>query len=186
MNRRATVCLLGLLLPAPVAAQIAVTTADGWTFTFAGNVGAFYVYEHEAGTGTVATPGALVGAGHEGSAIRSGYLPAFAVLDAKGQENGLRLGVHFGFAPQIQTTSADSGAPTGRVDMRQAYLTVGGGWGKILAGREVGVFARQNLLNDMTIFGVGATGATSAPRGPERPPWVTAGTVTSTRGSTRS
>jgi hypothetical protein len=42
--------------------------------------------------------------------------------------------------------------------MRQVYLTVGGTWGQILAGRELGLFGRQNILNDQTLFGVGATG----------------------------
>jgi hypothetical protein len=42
--------------------------------------------------------------------------------------------------------------------MRQVYLTVGGSWGQILAGREIGLFNRQNILTDQTLFGVGATG----------------------------
>jgi hypothetical protein len=39
------------------------------------------------------------------------------------------------------------------------YLTVGGSWGQILAGRELGLFSRQNILTDQTLFGVGATGS---------------------------
>jgi hypothetical protein len=35
---------------------------------------------------------------------------------------------------------------------------VGGSWGQILAGRELGLFGRQAILNDQTLFGVGATG----------------------------
>ena len=42
--------------------------------------------------------------------------------------------------------------------MRQVYLTVGGSWGQILAGREIGLFNRQNILTDQTLFGIGATG----------------------------
>ena len=45
-----------------------------------------------------------------------------------------------------------------QIDMRQVYLTVGGSWGQILAGRELGLFGRQNILTDQTLFGVGATG----------------------------
>src|SRR5947207_12030687 len=73
----------------------------------------------------------------------------------------MNLAVHFGFAPQIQNAgvhdqfSVQSGAA---IDMRQVYLTVGGQWGQILAGRELGLFSRQNILNDMTLFGVGAVG----------------------------
>jgi len=39
------------------------------------------------------------------------------------------------------------------------YLTVGFKNGsQILAGRELGLFSRQNILNDMTLFGVGSVG----------------------------
>jgi hypothetical protein len=42
--------------------------------------------------------------------------------------------------------------------MRQVFLTVGGAWGQILAGRELGLYGRQAILSDQTLFGVGATG----------------------------
>jgi hypothetical protein len=45
-----------------------------------------------------------------------------------------------------------------QIDMRQVYLTVGGTWGQLLVGRELGLFNRQNILTDQTLFGVGATG----------------------------
>ncbi|HEU4830072.1 MAG TPA: porin [Gemmatimonadales bacterium] len=152
--------LASLALPARSAAQVAFETADGWRFTFAGNVSAFYIFENEAGGGEVTTPGAIVGIGRQGSSIRSGYLPAFAVFDAKRTEGTTRLGVHFGFAPQVQTTGGhdDSTGVGARIDMRQVYLTVGGPWGQLLAGRELGIFGRQSLLSDMSLFGVGATG----------------------------
>lgn len=163
MKRRiAAVAVAGALaaLPARVAAQVTFETEDGWRFTFAGNVSAFYIFEQEAAGGAVTTPGALVGIGRQGSSIRSGYLPAFAVFDAKRTEGETRLGVHFGFAPQVQTTGGhdDSTGAGARIDMRQVYLTVGGRWGQLLAGRELGIFGRQNLLSDMSLFGVGATG----------------------------
>jgi hypothetical protein len=44
-----------------------------------------------------------------------------------------------------------------QIDMRQVYLTFGGTWGQILAGREIGLFNRQNILTDQTLFGIGAT-----------------------------
>lgn len=148
------------LVPAPAAAQISVDTKEGWTFTFAGNVNAFYLFEREARGGGVTTPGALIGAGRQGSAVRSGYLPAFAVLSAKRVEGPTTVGVHFGFAPQVQTSGGheDSTGLGARIDMRQVYLTASGSWGQLLAGREIGVFARQNLLGDMSLFGTGATG----------------------------
>lgn len=149
-----------LLVAAPAHAQVSIATADGWTFTFAGNVGAFYVFEHQSAAGQVVTPGALVGIGGQGSAVRSGYLPAFVVLDAKGTEGTVDLTAHFGLAPVVQTEGGHDDAENlgARIDLRQAYVSVAGHWGRLLAGREVGVFARQAMLGDMSLFGTGATG----------------------------
>jgi len=36
--------------------------------------------------------------------------------------------------------------------MRQVFLTAGGSWGTITAGREIGVYQRQNILTDQTLF----------------------------------
>ena len=53
----------------------------------------------------------------------------------------------------------DDGTQAGaRINMRQAYLTIGGGWGQVLAGRELSLYQRENILNDMTLFGTGASG----------------------------
>jgi hypothetical protein len=162
---------LGLVVGAASAAeaQLTMQMGNGWSFTFAGNVNAFLVYDdiNEAGVDPLGGKGA--------AGIRTGLLPAFAVFDAKGKEGSTDLGVHFGFAPQIQcgyNAPALGGAATGgasvggqghdcfgaQIDMRQVYLTVGGSWGQILAGRELGLFGRQNILTDQTLFGVGATG----------------------------
>ncbi|MEA2712936.1 MAG: hypothetical protein QOK27_897, partial [Gemmatimonadales bacterium] len=170
MKRVALLCL-GLAVGAASAAeaQLTMQMGNGWSFTFAGNVNAFLVYDdiNSAGVDPLGGKGA--------AGIRTGLLPAFAVFDAKGKEGSTDLGVHFGFAPQIQCGynappaggAATSGASVGgqghdcfgaQIDMRQVYLTVGGAWGQILAGRELGLFGRQNILNDQTLFGVGATG----------------------------
>jgi len=170
MRRVALLCL-GLVVGAASAAeaQLTMQMGNGWSFTFAGNVNAFLVYDdvNDAGIDPLGGKGA--------TGIRTGLLPAFAVFDAKGKEGNTDLGVHFGFAPQIQCGynppplggAATSGASVGgqghdcqgaQIDMRQVYLTVGGSWGQILAGRELGLFGRQNILNDQTLFGVGATG----------------------------
>jgi hypothetical protein len=168
MKRVALLCM-GLVMGAASAAeaQLTMQMSNGWSFTFGGNVNAFLVYEKEnAGTTPVlTTPGAIVGGSDEGaSRIRTGLLPAFAVFDAKGKEGNTDLGVHFGFAPQIQCGPGNSVGGAlhdcfgAQIDMRQVYLTVGGSWGQILAGRELGLFGRQNILTDQTLFGVGATG----------------------------
>jgi hypothetical protein len=163
MKRVALLCM-GLVLGAATAAeaQLTMQMSNGWSFTFAGNVNAFATYETFSEDGE--TAGVLVpAAGESETRIRTGLLPAFAVFDAKGKEGNTDLGVHFGFAPQIQCGTGVHDCFGAQIDMRQVFLTVGGGWGQILAGRELGLFGRQNILTDQTLFGVGGTGSAGLP-----------------------
>src|SRR5438552_18149341 len=136
---------VALLLPAAANAQLVMQMSNGWSFSFAGNVNAFWVYSK------------INNSGPANSSVGTGLLTAFATVEARGKEAGMNLAVHFGFAPQIQNAGVHDqfGA---QIDMRQVYLTVGGQWGQILAGRELALFSRQNILNDMTLFGVGGVG----------------------------
>ena len=158
------------------AQGLTMQMSNGWSFSFSGNVNAFLVYtdpkcsvavsDGAGGSSPCAFGGSLVptGEGQKASAIRTGLLPAFATFEAKGKEGGVDLGVHFGFAPQINNAGGvhdnfGNGTQAGaQIDMRQVYLTAGGTWGQILAGREIGLYQRNNILNDMTLFGVGASG----------------------------
>lgn len=172
MRKRIVHCLtalaigsMGWLVATPAAeAQVRMEAMEGWTFTFTGNINAFYVFETESDDGTVSADGfELVGAGRQGSTVRTGLLPAFASFEAATRQKNVDLMVHFGFAPQIQTPGGHDNFGNGtqagaQIDMRQLYMTVTGEWGQILAGREIGVYQRQNILNDQTLFGVGATG----------------------------
>ncbi len=165
-------CLaIGLMASAEsLYSQVSVKAENGWTFTFTGNVNAFWVFEAETDDGQVTNPFAIVGVGATNSRVRTGLLPAFASFEAAGHEGQVDLLVHFGFAPQIQTadnliTGHDNfGFGTGagaQIDMRQVFMTVSGPWGSILAGRELGLYQRQNILNDQTLFGTGPTGGNS-------------------------
>jgi hypothetical protein len=163
MKRVALLCL-GLAFGAAQAAeaQLTMQMSNGWSFTFAGNVNAFLTYESFGDDGE--TAGVIVPpAGESETRIRTGLLPAFAVFDAKGKEGSTDLGVHFGFAPQINCGTGVHDCFGAQIDMRQVFLTVGGAWGQILAGRELGLFQRQNILTDQTLFGVGATGSGGTP-----------------------
>src|SRR5436309_8234644 len=147
--KRLTLLLLGLALgvSATASAQgLTMQMSNGWAFQFSGNVNAFWVFSKVNNSGPA------------NSSVRTGLLPAFATFEARGKEAGMNLAVHFGFAPQINNAGVHDqfGA---QIDMRQVYLTIGFKDGsQILAGRELGLFSRQNILNDMTLFGVGAVG----------------------------
>jgi hypothetical protein len=167
MKRVALLCL-GLALGAANAAeaQLTMQMSNGWSFTFAGNVNSFLYYTKSKADGTTDTPGGLVPAGDVTNATRItvGLLPAFAVFDAKGKEGATDLGVHFGFAPSVQCGVGVNDCFGTTIDMRQVYLTFGGTWGQLLVGRELGLYSRQNILTDQTLFGIGGSGA-GAPSG---------------------
>ncbi len=135
-------------------AQLAMQMSNGWTFTFSGNVNAFYIYNSTKSGGTT------VG---KNSGIGTGLLPAFATFEAKGKEGNTDLSVFFGFAPQVSSGDGlasffGTDAAGAQIDTRQIYLTAGGSWGSILAGKQIGLYQRSNIVEDMTIFGVGPGG----------------------------
>jgi len=154
--KRLTLLLLGLALGVSATARaqgLTMQMSNGWSFSFSGNVNAFWVFTHQDSS-------AATGRSRTYSNVRTGLLPAFATFEARGKEAGMNLTAHIGFAPQIQNPGSvhDGFQNPNRIDMRQVYLTVGGDWGQILAGRELALFQRQNILNDQTLFGVGAVG----------------------------
>jgi hypothetical protein len=155
-------CALGalvlLLVANPSHAQLTMQMSNGWAFTFSGNVNTFLAYEKEDTGGATSTIGGIVGNSADQSRIQTGLLPAFAVFDAKGKEGDTDLSVHFGFAPQVNCGRGIHDCFGAQIDMRQVFLTAGGSWGQILAGRELGLFGRQNILTDQTLFGIGAFG----------------------------
>jgi len=170
MKRVALLCLGLALGAASVAeAQLTMQMSNGWSFTFAGNVNSFLYYTKSSDDGTTTTPGGLVNPASVGvsnaTRITVGLLPAFAVFDAKGKEGETDLGVHFGFAPSVQCGIGVHDCFGTTIDMRQVFLTVGGAWGQLLVGRELGLYGRQNILTDQTLFGVGGSGAGTGPGG---------------------
>jgi hypothetical protein len=156
---------VGLASTASTArAQLTMQMSNGWSFSLSGNVNAFLV---ESWNNSKATPAVINGGiTTQGtgtlSNISTGLLPADLNFDIKGHEGPVDLGVHFGFYPEIQNGAGiNGGAGNGhdqfgaQIDMREVYLTVGGGWGQILAGRALDPFLRENILNDATLFGTG-------------------------------
>lgn len=173
--RRLILASLALLLAAGMAPAQGLTmgTMNGWTFTFSGNVNAFLVYTDpkcDDGATSCNFDGSAIPTGSTEKVlrIRTGLAPSFAIFEAKGKEGDLDIGVHFGFAPEVQSLNQlhdNCGSPYGacgtQIDMREVYLTAGGSWGQILAGRAIGLYQEQNLLTDMTVFGVGLSGGGS-------------------------
>jgi hypothetical protein len=161
--KRSALLFGALLLGAASAANaqgLTMQMSNGWNFSFAGNVNIFAQYQSQSSSGNTPTGGVLlVGPGkNQGFYYGTGLLPAFATFAATGKEGSTDLGVHFGFAPQVQCGGYNHDCFGAQIDMRQVFMTVGGSWGTITAGKELGLYQRGNILNDQTLFGVGGGG----------------------------
>jgi predicted porin len=164
---------------APAAHAIDVTAGD-WKLSFDGNVNADYIYSNcesldkakvIGGGLTCVAPG---DGQRSSSSVSNGLLPAALSISAATTQAGYDIGVTFGLYPGISTNNGGSpnlGAPnsntalgTAGLDVRQVFLTFGNkDMGTVLAGRNIGLFGADAILNDMTLLGVGANGSNAAP-----------------------
>lgn len=148
--------------------------AGGVAIKFSGSVNGFYVHDNgqTPGPNTAVTGGVVPGGGSV-SAIRNGLLPGFFKVDVTTQQGGWDVGAHFGMYPGINSSSYAGGANSGGfpaalqttgIDFRQTYLTIGRkGLGEFKLGRDIGLFASEGILNDITLLSVGSTGGNVAP-----------------------
>lgn len=163
---------------APAAHAIDVTAGD-WKLSFDGNVNADYIYsncESLDNAKTIAlgfTCIARADGQRSSSSVSNGLLPAALSISAATTQAGYDIGVTFGLYPGISTN--DGGRPnlgsatsntalgTAGLDVRQVFLTFGNKeMGTVLAGRNIGLFQADAILNDMTLLGVGAEASDNA------------------------
>jgi hypothetical protein len=157
-------------LPKAVAG-IEVNAGD-WKIDFTGNVNAFYVGAGCDGGTNTAVVGGLACTGDHASSVRNGLLPAALVFNATSRQDDFDIDVTVGLYPGINSSAAAGvngpGLPaalaTPGIDARQVYFTFGDvSWGTVKMGRDIGLFGKDAILDDMTLLGVGSTGGNAAP-----------------------
>jgi len=143
--------------------------------SISGNVNAFYTHDMPDHPGaSTAVSGGLANTGNNDSAaIRSGLLPGNFSVKLATQQEGYDIGVTFGLYPGISSVSNVGGANsagnprglgTSGIDFRQQFITVGTPrMGTFKAGRDIGLFGQEAILNDFTLFGAGSPGGNIAP-----------------------
>ena len=111
---------------------------------------------------------------HNAAAIRGGLLPSSIQLSLATNQAGMDIGVYLGIYtggndvfPQAANANS-GGSPIGLgtpgIDFRQFYGTIGTPtWGTVKIGRDIGLFASDAILNDLTLFGVGSIPDNAAP-----------------------
>jgi predicted porin len=146
--------------------------AGDWKVDISGNVNAFYVGASCDNGPNTAVVGGLACTGSDSAAVRNGLLPAALVFSATSRQGDYDVGVTIGLYPGINSSAAAGvngpGLPaalqTPGIDARQAFFTFGdASWGTIKMGRDIGIYAKDAILDDMTLLGVGSSGGNAAP-----------------------
>src|SRR3569833_3984538 len=167
----AVAAVVGAAAFAPAAHAIDVTAGD-WKLSITGNVNAHYIYSRCETSPVTVTAGVACGdTDASSSSVSNGLLPAALAISGATTQGAYDLGFTFGLYPGISTN--DGGSPnlqgndravsthtalgTAGLDVRQVFLTFGNkDMGTVMAGRNIGLFAADAILNDMTLLGVGA------------------------------
>jgi predicted porin len=148
-------------------------TAGDWKIDFSGNVNAFYVGTSCDDATHAAIVGGLACTGDHSVSVRNGLLPAALVFSATTRQSDFDINVTVGFYPGINSDFGGgsvngSGNPTALqspgIDARQVFFTFGdASWGTVKMGRDIGLFGKDAILNDMTLLGVGTASGNLAP-----------------------
>jgi predicted porin len=148
--------------------------AGDWKIDFSGNINAFYVdanCDHGPASETTVT-GGLACTGDNSASVRNGLLPTAFVFSVSTRQDNIDISATIGLYPGINSSAAQgvngAGLPaalqTPGIDARQEFLTFGdASWGTVKLGRDIGLFGKDAILDDMTLLGVGTAGGNAAP-----------------------
>jgi predicted porin len=156
MNMKLNVAVAAALVAAASSAHAGITIPAGdWTLDIGGVVNAYYTQTSYSGDNFGSAPLGL-GNGKQGSTsnITTGLLPNYLSVSGKTRQNDLDVGFTISINPGSSTNNALD--QTAHQENRQAFLTFGdASWGSIKLGKDLGIFASDAILNDMTLLGVG-------------------------------
>ncbi|NDH09802.1 MAG: porin [Gammaproteobacteria bacterium] len=155
MNKNIKLAVAGAVLALSASAANAgiIIPAGEWTVDISGNVNSFYSQVKSSGTATV-NGGFATGNAASVNYQGTGLLPNFLSVSGTTRQNDLDVTWLISIQP-----GGDIGATgsAGTQNNRQAYFTFGDkSWGTVLMGKNIGIFAQDAILNDMTLLGVGA------------------------------
>jgi predicted porin len=166
MNKKINLAVASaaLVLGASAANAGIVIPAGEWTMDINGNVNA-YASTHSADDTAVITGGTAAVKDINGEAdsqgINTGLLPSWLGFTGTTRQNDLDVSFTISFQPNASDNSltGDSKTPLNR----QAFLTFGDkSWGTVKMGKDLGIFAADAILNDMTLLGVGSSAITGS------------------------
>ena len=166
MNKNIKLAVAGAVLALSASANAGIIIPAGdWTIDLNGNVNAFASWnksDHNNAIlgGTATTKDAANEKNTQG--INTGLLPSWLGVTGKTRQNDLDVEFTISLQPAVSDNHSH-GDLTTPVLNRQTYVSFGDkSWGSIKLGKDLGIFASDAILNDMTLLGVGGQANGSA------------------------
>jgi predicted porin len=164
MNKNIKLAVAGAVLALSASANAGIIIPAGdWTVDIGGNVNTFTTWTKAKVAGEVL--GGVAGAGDAGATattnnFTTGLLPHFLSVSGSTRQNDLDVAFTISIQPGTSNKAAfgnDSGQ-----NNRQAFVTFGDkSWGSVKVGKDLGLFASDAILSDMTLLGVGSAAGTA-------------------------
>ena len=164
MNKNIKLAVAGAVLALSASANAGIVIPAGdWTLDVNGNVNAYAIFgkakDNNSITGGLANTKDSTGESN-GQGINTGLLPAWLGFTGTTRQNDTDVSFTISMQPNVsdRAISGDVKQPL----FRQSFITFGDkSWGSIKLGKDIGIFASNAILNDMTVLGVGAGAAMS-------------------------
>jgi predicted porin len=159
MNKKiaAAVSSAALVLGSTAANAGIIIPAGEWTLDINGNVNAYATHYSMDDTTGVGLALGMDGNEDNTQSINTGLLPAWLGFTATTRQNDLDVSWTISMQPNVSNNGVTGDNGTNGPLWRQAFLTFGDkSWGTVKAGKDLGIFAGNAILNDMTLLGVGA------------------------------
>jgi len=176
MNKNIKLAVAGAVLALSATAANAgiIIPAGDWTMDINGNVNAYATGIRTSGN-TSGTAIAGHGFGFYGNdangekrnqGIGTGLLPSWLGFTGKTRQNDLDVEFTISLQPGVSANDVSGdgafGGTGSKMLNRQTYVSFGDkSWGSFKLGKDLGVFASDAILNDMTLLGVGSGGGAS-------------------------
>jgi predicted porin len=159
MNKNIKLAVAGAVLALSASANAGIIIPAGdWTLDVNGNVNAYAnwsKYDHAA-----SITGGIAGAkGTDGEdktqGINTGLLPAWLGFTGTTRQNDTDVSFTISMQPNVSDNGSTGDGKTPL--FRQSFITFGDKtWGSVKLGKDIGIFASDAILNDMTLLGVGS------------------------------
>ena len=147
-----------------VDSKILLMSQEGWEVSFDGAANAFIM--QNSGTNAPTTSGGtavsfdgtadIIAAANTETSIVTGLLPNVWGMTLKAPTaNGLDMSARLGLYTHMN--GGENALGNGQINIRETSGTISGFFGSVLVGRSLGIHQSNAILNDMLLFGVGAS-----------------------------